>query len=210
MPRHLVLAFLVLVVPSPLAAQASASRAPLVRVDFGGPSIGVGVSTLDPNLSVALGGHVTAVHRSGHGARVDFAQIIPTSGGFLGASPASGGGWVLDLAYAYRLRVAGDDHLGLGLDVTGGVSAADLQFYQPTSGLCVFEGCSPPAPVAEHVADGAQLGGNAGLSLDFRAYGFLFGIDARYRALLGLQAQPGDRLDQHIFTASAYFGFGFY
>jgi hypothetical protein len=210
MPRHLALVLLVLLVPAPLAAQASSSSAPLVRVDFGGPSVGIGAGTLDPGVSVAFGGHVTAVHRSGHGARVDFTQVAPTSGELLGPSPASGGGWMLDVAYAYRIRVAGDDRLGLGLDVAGGISAADLHFYQPTSGLCIFGPCSQPAPVAENVADGAQLGANAGLSLDFRAYGFLFGIDARYRALLGLEARSGDRLDQHLFTASAYFGFGFY
>lgn len=188
---------------------AAAQSDPSFRLDFAGPNVGIGAATFDPELLRAVGAHVTLAHHSGHGARIDLTYLFPDSGPFLGPHRAHGEAVLVDSAYLHRLRLAGNDRLGLGLDLTAGITAGEVSFYQPTGGLC-FSNCPRPDPVEERVADGAQIGPNFGAALDFRAYGFVLGIDVRYRALLGLEAQPGDRVDQHAFSASASLGFGFW
>lgn len=200
-----ILALSLLALPSAATAQTD----PAFRLDLGVPNIGIGVATFDPELLIAAGAHVALAHLSGHGARVDFVYLSPDTGMLFGPHRAHGESWMVDGAYFYRVRVAGNDRLGLGLDLSAGLTVAEVHFRQATNGLC-FGSCGTPDVVVERVADGAHLGPNVGAALDFRAYGFVLGIDVRYRALLGLEATAGDRIDQHAFSATASLGIGFW
>lgn len=192
----------------PTTLDAAVRADPELRLDVAFPAFGFAVASFE-GAPVYVGGHVTVAHRSGHGVRVGAGAALDTGGSFLGSHPAHGDAWMLDVDYVYRLRLVGNDRMGLGLDLSGGVSGGEVRFHQATSGFC-WSNCGAPPAVEEHVADGAHLGANVGASLDLRLTGFSFGIDLRYRPTFALEAQAGDELAQHLFTATAYLGFGFY
>ena len=174
--------------------------------------MGIGASTLDGNTAMSFGVGLRLAHRSGHGAFVS-ASIYDGDPALniLGPSPAHAGAWLFDAGYLHRLRLAGDDRTGLGLDLEGGLSGGRASFYQPTSGCWFSSSCSSPPQVEEHVADGSYIGPSVGGSLDVRAWGFTIGLDVRYRLLFALdRSEATDRLDQHVFTAGLHLGFGIY
>lgn len=212
MTRSILVALCLVLAPSLAAAQSSSAvptaTSPAFRLDVGFPDLGVGASTFDPGVLGSFGGHVALAHRSGHGGRIGFAFLTPSSGQLFGPHRAHGEGWVIDASYLYRVRLAGDDRLGLGLDLSSGLSTGMIDERPGTNGLC-FGGCPTPEPEAQNVPDGANFGWNAGASLDLRVYGFTLGLDVRYRGLFALEPGVG-RIDQHAVSAIGYLGFGFW
>jgi hypothetical protein len=192
------LAFSLLSLAPASALAQEAPRSPEWRVDVGLPSMGVGTATDLPSTStmLQLGSHVTVAHRSGHGARIG----VGTS--FNGLLSESRSAAIVDAGYVHRFRLTGDDRLGLGLDVGGGLSVGHIA---DSGGLCFGE-CTPRTAVS----DGAHLGLNAGASLDVRAWVFTAGLDVRGRTMLALEPQSGSSIAQVDLVASLYLGFGFY
>ncbi|MFO0682340.1 MAG: hypothetical protein U0234_09830 [Sandaracinus sp.] len=194
------------------ATAARASRpAPPIRVDVEAPIVGLGAASADPHGTMLFwGAGLSVVEPGGNGVRVTVTRFTTSLGdGLLGPTSARVEGDVVDVGYVRRIRLAGDDRLGLGLDLTGGLTVAHMSFEQPTSGWC-WSSCGPTPNVDEHFADGWQAGTHVGGSLDGRIYGFTLGLQVRAHAYVGLRPQAGDDLVQGDVTASAYFGFGFY
>jgi hypothetical protein len=211
---RILIALALLLAPALASAQASSELAdpadttPTVRLDVGIPAVGFAVGTFERD-ALMVGGHLTFAHRSGHGARVAITAVVDTSGTLLGPHDAHGQAWLLETGYVHRFRLVGNDRVGLGLDVSGGLSGGEVRFHQATNGLC-WGSCGSLPVVEEHVSDGAYLGANVGASLDLRLSVFVMGIDLRYHPLIALAPAAGDELMQHLFTASAYLGFGFH
>lgn len=194
----------------PLAAQETATEATppvpsesTVRLDLGVPSVGVATTTAEGGAT-QLGLSVRVAHRSGHGARFDFLgwatndlQLFNSAGY---ASAVS-----YDFSYFYRFQLAGDDRLGLGLDLGGGMSVQTIEFHQAST----LFGPTPPR-VDENVADGVHLGGVLIAALDGRAYGFTFGIDVRAHTTFALQGASNDARVQADLSLNTSVGFGFY
>jgi hypothetical protein len=193
----------------PRAQDGSSSATPEWRVDMGVPSVGVGVVTDvnpdDEGRNLGIGAHVTVAHRSGHGVRVGLAFSL----GGLGGTERRNSSFV-DAGYVHRFRLVGDDRLGLGLDVGGGLSVGSVidRGYDCSALNGVF--CmSIPDP--RRVADGAHLGINAGASFDLRLFGFTMGLDVRGRAAAALERNDmRSSALQAEMLASIYLGFGFY
>ncbi len=193
------------------AAPAPARTPPPIRVDVEAPIVGLGATSADPHgTELFWGAGVSVVEPGGNGARVTVTRFTTSLGsGLLGPTPARVEGDIVEVGYVRRVRLVGDDRLGLGLDLTGGLTVAHMSFEQATSGLC-WGGCSPTPNVDEHFADGWQAGTHVGGSLDGRLLGFTLGLQIRARAYVGLRPEAGDDVVQGDVTASAYFGFGFY
>lgn len=198
----------------PLAAQESPPRfeveaaAPAVgdptfRFDVTLPSVGfVGTSAHGDGWQVGLS--LRLAHESGHGARFDLAGGH-TRGVQLFSNDAFVSAATYDLSYFYRVRLAGNDRVGLGLDLGVGLSFQELHFHQPSS----FWG-SDPAPVSENLADGLHVGGVAIAALDGRIYGFLFGADVRAHAVAATQGRGNDAAAQYDVSLNFNVGFGFH
>lgn len=183
---------------SPLAASAQdavleqeerpAHRAPAYRLDFTGPSVGIGMFSAPTggyeSTILTIAGDVRLVSAEGHGGMVRVAH------GFR----LGGGATAVELDYVFRARLAGDDRLGLGLDTTVGPT---LAWFSHNEGS---------------IPTGLALGGNAGLSLDFRAYGFVVSLGGQYRLLLPTEGaiNGGPSGPEHAITATLGFGFGFW
>jgi len=189
----------------PLAAQETAlesatpvQSAPQVRVDIQLPSVGV-VGTTAQGSAAQAGVGIRVGHQSGHGVRFDLLAWDDLRLFASGAYATS-----FDLSYFYRLRLAGDDRLGMGIDLGGGLSVQDIHFSRASS-------WGEPAPeITETIADGAHLGGVLIAALDGRAYGFTFGIDVRAHSVFALQGAPGDSSMQADLSLNTSLGFGFY
>jgi hypothetical protein len=180
------------------------------RVDFDVPSVTLSASPDASSAMIGVSGAVRFAHRSGHGARaaVSYADELHSSSGLLGPSDANAELTMFDLAYAYRLRLSGDDRGGVGLDFFGGPSFGIVTDRQANNGLC-FGGCSSPPVRVFRDRLGNHLGLVVGASLDGRYRGFVAGIDVGYHALFALDGGAG-AIDTHAFTAGAHIGFGFY
>lgn len=185
--------------------------APPVRIDLDAPSIGLAANTLGTGPSAFYEGvGVRAVARTGDGGFFSASMIDSNAfTGIGGATGASSGGLLFDMGYLRRFRLVGDDRFGLGLDVQGGFSVAELWFSQGGGFFCGTS-CRPE-PVPESLADGLHAGVNVGGSIDFRAWDFTVGIDVRYRALAAMnEGHPGDEREQHVATFGLHLGFGIY
>ena len=190
--------------PTPqLEAEAPASSDPTFRFDVTLPSVGVvGASADGAGWQVGLS--LRLAHESGHGARFDLSGG-QTDGVQLLSNSAFVSTESYDFSYFYRVRLAGNDRLGLGVDFGVGLSVQALRFHQPSS----FWG-SDPAPVSENLADGLHLGGVAVAALDGRIYGFIFGADVRAHAVAATQGQSNDARAQYDVSLNATIGFGFH
>lgn len=185
----------------PRPARADEPAQPLEwRFDFAGPSVGVGAATDTVQETWTLGVHATLAHASGHGLSI--VGDYSFSGWLVGIMRQA---LLLDLDYRYRLRLVGDDRFGLGLDLGIGPTAGRIT---GPSSTCFIGPCEPS--VEARVSDGAHLGPNALVSLDFRAWGFLVGIVVRGRVLVALEPVADRTLVQQEFSASLYLGFGIY
>lgn len=194
------------------AAPAHASRpAPPIRVDVEFPVLGLGATTADTHgTEISWGAGVSVVEPGGNGLHVGVRRFTTSMGdGLLGPTPARVEGDVVDVGYVHRFRLVGDDRLGLGLDLTGGLTVGHMSFEQAAGGWC-WSDCGSPPRVDEHFADGWQAGTNVGASLDGRIYGFTLGLQVRAHAYAGLRPEAGDDVVQGDVHASLYFGFGFY
>jgi hypothetical protein len=174
--------------PASAASAASAPSAPDYRLDVTVPSAGIGwfsapAGHYDATI-FTLSGDVRIVERHGHGAMLRVAH----------GTNIWGGGTAVELDYVYRLRLAGDDRFGLGLDTTVGMTIASLSHNEAT------------------IPDGLAVGGNTGLSLDFRAYGFVVSLGGQYRLLLPQEAalNGGASGPEHALTVTLGLGFGFW
>lgn len=192
------------------AAEATTTRpAPEWRVDVGVPSAGIGAATDVPGddaLVGAIGAHATVAHRSGHGARIGVGYTWSDT--FINLGSTDRTSYFVDTAYVHRFRLVGDDRLGLGLDLGGGVSFGGAS----DRGDSCWGGCGPSGrPDPERVANGAYLGVNAGASLDLRLSAFTMGLDVRGRAMGALERTSDQSSPtQAELITSLYLGFGFY
>lgn len=184
-------------------AAAPAAGDPTFRFDVTLPSVGfVGTSAHGEGWQVGLS--LRLAHESGHGARFDLAGG-QTDGVQLLSNSAFVSTATSDFSYFYRVRLAGNDRVGLGVDFGVGLSVQELHFHQPSS----FFG-SDPAPVSENLADGLHVGGVASAALDGRLYGFIFGADVRAHAALATQGQANDAAVQYDVSLNLNIGFGFH
>lgn len=184
-------------------AAAPALRDPMVRVDFALPAVGVtGTSADGSGWQASIG--VRVAHQSGHGVRFDLSAGQTRAIQFLSSS-AYVSSTSYDLSYLYRVRLVGDDRLGIGMDFGAGLAVQTLFFNQPTS----WFGSSPPH-VNESIADGVHMGGVAIAAIDGRVYGFTFGADVRAHAVFATQGQSGDSVAQYDVSLNTSLGFGFY
>jgi hypothetical protein len=173
---------------APGAARAQESADPGYRVDVLLPSMGLGwfdAPAADYERGIfVISAEVRVVERHGHGALVRVAD----------GSTIWGGAMAVDADYVYRARLAGNDRLGLGLDVQTGLTVADFSHNEGTL----------PA--------GLAVGGNAGVSLDFRAYGFVVSLAGEYRLLAPQETalNGGPTGAEHALTATLGLGFGFW
>ena len=166
----------------------AADAEPEHRVDVIIPTAGLGLFMAPTSgyqsTILLLGIEGRYAHRSGHGAMLRLSSATNGWGG------ATGG----DLDYLYRVRLAGHQHVSLGLDLMAGLTVAVLHHNEAL------------IPV------GAHTGGNAGFSLDFRARNFVVGIGAQYRVLIPSERalNGGDAGVEHAATAALSLGFTFY
>lgn len=167
------------------------------RGELGLLGAGIGTGTDVPrgrSLIVGVGAHLTVVHRSGHGGRV---ALLTSASGLFNESRNS---FIFEAGYVRRLRLAGDNVVGLGIDFGGGVSVGNVE---DSGGLCLPSPC--PGPTS--VADGTHLGLNAGATLLVRAWFFSAGLDMRGRGLMALKPGNGDSPTQVDGLALLYLGF---
>ena len=169
-----------------------------MRVDFQLPALGH-VQTTSDNGAVQVGAGVRVGHESGHGVRFDVLAWVDL--GFVNGG--HGSSW--DLSYFYRLRLSGNDRLGLGVDFGGGLSVQNL--YWASAG---WGSSAPTTPARETIADGTHVGGVLIAALDGRVYGFTFGVDVRAHSVFALQGQAGDAAVQADVSLNTSLGFGFY
>jgi len=189
--RPLAAALLSLSFVAPSAARAEEEAVPAVaehRFDLVGPSVGIGHFAAPSSDYSRFIGTVAAdaryAHASGHGVMLRFAY----------GTNVWGEGFGVELDYLYRAILAGQRDVSLGLDFTLGPTATWLEHDEQT------------------IARGTHLGGNAGVSLDFRAFNFLLSLGGQYRLLIPTDA----RLDgapagpAHAITGTLGAGFTFY
>jgi hypothetical protein len=197
--------------PAPETAAETAPTSPSVRIDVAAPAIGIGATTAHGGAAIYAGAGAVIMDRSGHGARV-LVGVLDTDPALrvFSASPSYATTFFVDASYDHPFRLLGDDRLGLGLDVYGGLSIGNVQFHQPSAGFC-WSSCTQPPTETESVADGWHGGANAGASLDFRASVFVIGVDVRGRALFALErVEANEHVAQADVSASLHVGFGFY
>jgi hypothetical protein len=162
--------------------------APEHRFDLVGPSFGIGhfaAPSSDYSRTIAtVAADARYAHASGHGLMLRFAY----------GTNLWGEGSGIELDYLFRAVLTGDRDVSLGLDFTIGPTAAWLDHDEQT------------------LATGAHLGGNGGVSLDFRAFNFVLSLGGQYRLLVPTDA----RLDgapagpAHAITGTLGAGFTFY
>lgn len=198
---------------------------PAVRVDFelAVPSVlvplgaGVRASPLGAGVGVRL------ASRSGFGghARFSGAGSLGTSYGTVETAHAEG--WFLDLAALYRWRPVGDDRTGMGVDLSVGLSAANMSFdrghsaYADPCGLISIFGNCNRTVVTEYVSpeasfsSGRRVGPALGVSLDGRVKALVFGVSATYRALVYTGDSPiaAEPAALSVLTVAVYAGLGF-
>lgn len=190
-PRSFLAAALAVSLMAPALASAEDELVPMApehRFDLVGPSFGIGHFAVPSSNYSRTIGTLTAdaryAHASGHGVMARFAY----------ATNVWGEGFGVELDYLYRAIVAGDQDLSLGLDFTLGPTVAWLEHDEQT------------------LATGAHFGGNAGVSLDFRAYNFVLSLGGQYRILVPtdarLDGQPAG--PAHVITGTLGAGFTFY
>jgi hypothetical protein len=172
----------------PASDVAATSTSPRWRLDFGAPSLGYGgffapAARYEREIA-ALSFDARIVESHGHGVMLRY---------MLGVS-LWGHGQGFDLDYVYRARLAGDDRVGLGLDMMAGLTAGALSHTEET------------------VPSGGVAGGNASLQLDLRIYGFVVSGGFQYRLLLPTEAarNGGPIGPEHAVTATLGLGFGFW
>lgn len=170
------------------AAPAPTLSAPEWRLDFIGPTVGIGVF-LAPAVSYeqaigTLGGEVRFAHQTGHGALVRVAH----------GNNLWGGGTAIDLSYLYRTTLEGDARIGLSLDVSAGPSFFWLSHNQGD------------VPVGEAV------GGHVGFTLDGRYENFTGTLGAQWHGFAPLQGAPnaGATGFEMALTVMGGLGFGFW
>lgn len=157
---------------------------PTWRLDFGVPAVGMGVfhapaQSYDKGIMSATT-DVRLVGISGHGAMVRYAF----------GTNIWGHGHGIEIDYVYRTRLSGDDRGGVGLDLMAGTSFGDVEHDE------------------NDVAQGAMIGANTAVQLDFRHYAFVVSFGAQYRGLVPLSsASGGDPV--HVLTGTIGLGFGF-
>lgn len=195
----LALAVAMLVSPALCAAQDERPTIPSSRwrVDVMAPRLG-GIAVLrgggQHDFGLIAEVEVRAVHSSGHGFAL-------RGGVALGDTQF----WpIVDLAYVHRFQLVGEPRLGLGLDLSGGLTAGQADDCLAASS---FASCEDRPAV-----DGARVGGNAGATLVFHAYGFALDLDVRYRLLAPTErAQPMEAWEgEHVLTLMGGIGFGFW
>lgn len=176
----------------PLAASAQdrndeASAEPEHRVDIILPAFGIGYfavpATSYERAIATVGLDLRYASRSGHGAmlRATYATTL------------WGSAYGMDVDYLFRARLAGDRHLSLALDFMIGGTVAMLEHNENT------------------LAIGPHVGGNAGVSLDFRVHNFIVALGAQYRLMAGAQAAgDGSTNPEHVLTATLGVGLTFY
>lgn len=175
-------------VPEVPLAPAAERRAPRWRLDFGAPGVGMGrffAPAAGYERAIAsLSFDVRFVGAHGHGVMARYA----TAGNLWG----SGQGFEAD--YVLRVRLAGDDRVGLGLDVMAGLTLASLRHDEGT------------------VPHGFAPGGNASLQLDLRLWGFVISGAVVYRTLVPTDPAPngGPTGWEHAITGTLGLGFGFW
>lgn len=169
-------------------ASGAAEPVPEHRVDLVIPSLGIGHFTAPTSgyqqTILTLAVDLRYAHRSGHGVMARYA--VGTNGW--------GGGHGGDLDYLYRIALGGDRHVSTSLDAMIGPTLAVLDHN---------EGLLPV---------GLHYGGNAALSLDFRARNFVLALGTQYRLLVPTERaiNGGPTGVQHAITATLGFGFTFY
>ncbi len=172
----------------PTEASTPLHRTPAYRLDIMIPSVGVGLFSAPTSgyerTILTLSVDVRLVSRGGHGGMVRVAH----------GSTLWGSATAVELDYVFRARLAGDDRFGLGLDSTIGTTLASFAHNEAT------------------IPTGLALGGNVGLSLDFRAYGFVVSLGAQYRLLVPTEAalNGGASGPEHAITGTLGLGFGFW
>ncbi|HEY8430933.1 MAG TPA: hypothetical protein VIL20_21290 [Sandaracinaceae bacterium] len=181
----------VLALSLPAAASADEPAAPEHRFDvlthLGYGYFDVPASSFSTDDLWTFSLELRYAHASGHGA------LLRGTWGVVLDFP-SGEGYGVELDYLGRVPIAGDEDLSLALDVTVGGTVAGLDHG------------------SQRIPTGAHLGGNAGLTLDLRAYNFVASVGACYRLLVPLE----ERLDgepagpAHLVTAVLGLGFTFY
>ncbi len=197
---------------------------PSVRVDLdlGAPFI---LSAPGTGLRESALGGVAALRfatRSGFGASVSVggAGRLDMSRGSVVEAYVSG--WTVDVMALYRVRLAGDDRRGLGVDVAAGLSSANLSWHEghgAYSGDCGWFSWSctetlvtPYTAPPRSFTSGARVGPALGLGVDGRAGAFVGGFNVTYRALVyngdaaPIAAEPAA---VHAVTAFGHVGFGF-
>lgn len=158
------------------------------RVDFHGPTIGIG-AFLAPTVNytqgiLTFGGEVRLAHASGNGALVRVAH----------GTNLWGGGTAVDLAYLHRLDFVGNARNGGSIDFELGPSFAWLSHNQGD------------------VPMGSVLGGQVGLAVQGRAENFSGFFGGQVHGYLPLEGAPngGPTGFEMALTVMGGFGFGFY
>jgi hypothetical protein len=189
--RSLAAALLSLSLVAPAVASAEDEAVPVVsehRFEVVGPSFGIGhfaAPSSDYSRGIAtLAVDARYAHASGHGVMARYAY----------GTNVWGEGSGIELDYLYRAILAGHQDVSLGLDFTLGPTAAWLEHDEQT------------------LATGMHLGGNAGVSLDFRAFNFVLSLGGQYRLLIPTDARldGGPAGPAHAITGTLGAGFTFY
>lgn len=174
--------------PQVVDAPAAESTAPTWRLDVEFPSVGLGwfaapAAGYDREIA-NYGGNARIVSPSGHGGLLRIMEGTNVWGSAIGA----------ETDYLFRVRLVGDDRFGLGLDTSVGATVAWFSHNEGT------------------LPTGLALGGNAGLSLDFRAYGFVVSLGAQYHLLVPTEGalNGGPSGAEHAITGTIGLGFGFW
>lgn len=198
------------------------------------PAVRVDVELAFPSMLVPLGAGVRAgplgagaglrvATRVGFGGHVRFSGAGSLGTNYSSVETAHAEGWFLDLAALYRWRPVGDDRVGMGVDLSVGVSAANVSFerghsaYADPCGWISFGGncnrtvaieyTSPP----QSFSTGERVGPSLGLSLDGRIRALVFGVSATYRALVytGDHRIAAEPAALSVLTVAGYAGVGF-
>lgn len=190
--RALALALFSLSCVAPSFARAEDEPAEAVaehRFDVVGPSLGIGhfavPSSDDYSRFIgAAAADARYAHASGHGVMLRLAY----------GTNVWGEGFGGELDYLYRVILAGDLDVSLGLDFTLGPTVAWLRHDEQT------------------IAQGVHFGGNAGVSLDLRAFNFILSLGGQYRLLIPTETRlDGDPAGPaHVITGTLGAGLTFY
>lgn len=161
--------------------------APRYRIELMGPLVGLGgffapSAGYDRQIYVAAT-ELRVLDRSGHGAQLRLAV----------GSTFWGNGVVAEPAYVRRVRLDGDDRLGLAIDLSVGPTLAVLRHDEST------------------VPAGDAIGGHLGVALTAQVYGLSLSLEAQYRGFVPLRApEIGSAGLEHAVTAMFGLGVGFW